>query len=179
MALGVALAATLWVASHESGDTVEAVKSSGASASSSRAPAPAKAKAEKVMGANEQHEAVRQKLTLAEDITAWKQRAPMGLKTDAELKGWGASLPPPPPPPPPVKQAVVQAPPPPQAPRFPHAWVGRFNDMAVISGTQRTWVLAEGQVIDGKWRVDQIQERQMQLTYLPFKQAQTVAMQTP
>jgi hypothetical protein len=67
----------------------------------------------------------------------------------------------------------------PKAPRFPHAWVGRFNDMVVVAGPQSTWVLAEGQVIEGQWRVDQIRDRQMQLTYLPFQQVQTVAMQTP
>jgi hypothetical protein len=57
--------------------------------------------------------------------------------------------------------------------------VGRFNDQAVISGTHSTWVLAPGQVFDGQWRVEQINGRNMQVTYLPLKQVQTVAMQSP
>jgi len=77
------------------------------------------------------------------------------------------------------------------APRFPHAWVGRFNDeaspgaasqpapataRAILAGPSSTWVVAVGDVIEGQWRVDQIQERQMRLTYLPLQQSQTVAM---
>ncbi len=171
LALALALGATLWVASHDGGDTVEAVKSSGASAS----PATGRAgQAERSAPAQ-----VARKLAvpapLALDIVAWKQREPIGLKPEAELRAWGASLPPPPP----VVAVAKVAPPPPQAPRFPHAWVGRFNDMAVVSGPQSTWVLAEGQVIDGQWRVEHIRDRQMQLIYLPLNQAQTVAMQTP
>ena len=68
------------------------------------------------------------------------------------------------------------------APPFPHAWVGRFNDpaqRAIVSGADSTWVVAVGDVIDGQWRIDQIQERQMSLTYLPLQQRQTVAMKAP
>ena len=180
IALIVALAATLWAGAHEGGDTVEPVKSSGASASPARS---AKGSAHegpsrRVAAVAAQPAASQVSLTLAQDIAAWKQRAPLGLKPDGELKAWGPSLPPPPVTKP-VAKTVDVAPPPPQAPRFPHQWVGRFNDMAVVSGPNRTWVLAAGQVIDGQWRIDHIQDRRMQLTYLPFQQAQTVAMQTP
>lgn len=187
IALVAALAATLWAASHDGGDTVEAVKSSGASASPGRKgegslptkPTSLVARSiAPVASVAARGGASQPALTLTQDIAAWKQREPIGLKTDGELKAWGASLPPPPA----VIQPVIKqvsAPPPPQAPRFPHAWVGRFNDMAVVAGPLSTWVVAEGQVIDGQWRIDQIQGQQMQLTYLPFKQAQTVAMQTP
>jgi hypothetical protein len=37
-------------------------------------------------------------------------------------------------------------------------------------------VAREGDVIEGQWRVDQIQERLIRLTYLPLQQSQTVAM---
>ena len=73
------------------------------------------------------------------------------------------------------------------APPFPHAWVGRFNDetsspsakavsRAVLVGAQATWVVRTGDVIEGQWRVDLIQDRSMRLTYLPLQQQQTVAM---
>ena len=81
------------------------------------------------------------------------------------------------------------------APRFPHAWVGRFNDesvaaaasgasgvaaqpvqRAILNGPETTWVVRAGDVIEGQWRVDRIQDRTMSLTYLPLKQQQTVVM---
>lgn len=66
------------------------------------------------------------------------------------------------------------------APPFPHAWVGRFNDdralRAVLTGAQSTWVVKAGDVIEGQWRVDEIQDRTMSLTYLPLKQQQTLVM---
>lgn len=179
--LAASLAATLWAATHEGGDTVEAVKSSGAAASPARSSSrhePQTRETRRVVMAEPATAASQSSLTLVQDIAAWKQRDPIGLKPDRDLKAWGPSLPPPPPPPPVVKAAQLE-PPAPQAPRFPHAWVGRFNDMAVVSGPQQTWVVAAGQVIDGQWRIDQIRDRHMQLTYLPFKQAQTVAMRTP
>lgn len=102
-----------------------------------------------------------------------------------------------PPAPPPMRQRVEEeAPPPlppPMAPRFPHAWVGRFNDdaplqaassasaplpvaRAVLTSPQSTWVVRVGDVIEGQWRIDRIQDRTMSLTYLPLQQQQTVVM---
>lgn len=106
---------------------------------------------------------------------------------------WASMQPPPPPPPKPMAAADLPPPPPPTAPRFPHAWVGRFNDdalpaaagvasaplpvnRAVISGPETTWVVRAGDVIEGQWRVDSIQERRMTLTYLPLNQQQTLGM---
>ena len=181
IALIVALAATLWAGAHEGGDTVEPVKSSGASASPARSAKGSghEGASHRVAAVSVQPAASRVSLTLAQDIAAWKQREPLGLKPESELKAWGPSLAPPPVIKPVTKVVDAAPPPPPQAPRFPHQWVGRFNDMAVVAGPNSTWVLAAGQVIDGQWRIDQIQDRRMQLTYLPFQQAQTVAMQTP
>lgn len=47
---------------------------------------------------------------------------------------------------------------------------------AVLAGPQNTWVVRAGDVIEGQWRVDRIQDRTMSLTYLPLKQQQTVVM---
>jgi len=96
----------------------------------------------------------------------------------ASPQAWDSVLPPPPP----VVKASVEAPPPPVAPPFPHQWLGRFNDetppvpRAVVSGPQSTWVVRAGDVIEGQWRVDRIQDRTMTLTYLPLQQVQTIAM---
>lgn len=47
---------------------------------------------------------------------------------------------------------------------------------AVLAGPVATWVVKEGDVIEGQWRVDRIQDRTMRLTYLPLQQSQTVSM---
>lgn len=134
---------------------------------------------------------------LTQGVTRWKARlAGQGQSPSSagDPSAWRSMQPPPPPrvvvadvPPPP--------PPPPMAPRFPHAWVGRFNDeavasaasgasspahqviaRAVLTGPQSTWVVRAGDVIEGQWRVDRIQDRTMSLTYLPLQQQQTVVM---
>lgn len=139
---------------------------------------------------------------LTQGVSRWLARWQTGLGLPASAKvtdaaAWRSMQPPPPPP-----QRVVADPGPPPAPTsppFPHAWVGRFNDepvamtasgvasgtsapasqavtRAVLAGPQNTWVVRVGDVIEGQWRVDRIQDRTMSLTYLPLKQQQTVVM---
>lgn len=127
---------------------------------------------------------------LVDRVRTWQARRaetealpPPRAMTAATPSAWSAALPPPPPPPPQQNNAADAAP---VAPPFPHQWVGRFDDeasgggkalrRAVISGPVSTWVAREGDVIEGQWRIDQIQERLMRLTYLPLQQSQTVAM---
>ncbi len=135
---------------------------------------------------------------LISGVNQWQSRLAQtddGHKlTKLDQQAWG-SMRPPPPPVPKVVYVEPPPPPPPMAPRFPHAWVGRFNDTAVASaasgasavadqpvqravlnGPQTTWVVRAGDVIEGQWRVDRIQDRTMSLTYLPLKQQQTVVM---
>jgi hypothetical protein len=45
-----------------------------------------------------------------------------------------------------------------------------------LSSAQATWVVKAGDVIEGQWRIDQIQDRQMRLTYLPLKQSLSISM---
>ncbi|MGC4061266.1 MAG: hypothetical protein QM749_10650 [Aquabacterium sp.] len=134
---------------------------------------------------------------LVSGVNQWQSRlvsSDDGQLAKPDLQAWHSMQPPPPPPPP--KVVVVEAPPPPpMAPRFPHAWVGRFNDeapaaaasgasgaaapptqRAVLAGNDSTWVVRAGDVIEGQWRVDRIQDRTMSLTYLPLMQQQTVVM---
>ncbi len=140
---------------------------------------------------------------LAEGVQAWRLRTteaqalpPARAMTQASPSAWASMAPPPPP------KVKAPPPPPPMAPRFPHEWIGRINDdtvvaktppasasqpalaapiqrpiqRAVLAGPVSTWVVAEGDVIDGQWRVDRIQDRTMTLTYLPLQLSQTVNM---
>jgi hypothetical protein len=119
---------------------------------------------------------------LVQGAQAWQARAesaaaaPTG--TGPQASAWSAVAPPAPPviQAPPPRETVVVAPPVPAAPRFPHAWVGRFNDGAVLSGADATWVVRAGDVIEGQWRVDRVDERRMSLTYLPLNLPQQVVM---
>lgn len=131
---------------------------------------------------------------LMASVVRWQSRVRTAPTASAPRdSAWEAARPPAPPPVRVVKEAPPP-PPPPMAPRFPHAWVGRFNDealpggaasgasapaavaRAVVTGPQTTWVVREGDVIEGQWRIDRIQDRTMSLTYLPLQQQQTVAM---
>jgi hypothetical protein len=137
---------------------------------------------------------------LMDGVQRWQQRGQGTARMDGRQKlvmAW-ASITPPAQPSPPRPRAQEEAPPPPSlmAPRFPHAWVGRFNDespapaqvvgasapamvgvaRAVLTSPQSTWVVRVGDVIEGQWRIDRIQDRTMSLTYLPLQQQQTVVM---
>jgi hypothetical protein len=101
-----------------------------------------------------------------------------GLMASTSASAWSAALPPPAPVirPPVPTDTVVVAPSAPTAPRFPHQWVGRFNQGAVLSGADATWVVQAGDVIEGQWRVDRVEEHRMSLTYLPLNLTQQVVM---
>ncbi len=73
----------------------------------------------------------------------------------------------------PAQAVEAQAP---VAPRFPHQWVGRFNDGAVLAGAERTWVAQAGDDIEGQWRVDRMDGVRLSLTYLPLNQSQQIVM---
>lgn len=114
-------------------------------------------------------------LALWAEAWAWRSaRSWPATAADARW-AWASQQPPPPPPPPPPPQEPA----PPMAPRFPYAWVGRFVDeapRAVIAGPTGTWVLRQGEVLEGQWRLGPIAERQLTVTYLPLGQDQTVAL---
>lgn len=116
-------------------------------------------------------------------VVRWQQRVASGPAPGKPPgNAWRAVVPPPPPPPP------ETAPAPPQAPPFPHRWIGRFEDTvnaasaprarqrAIVAGPVSTWVVSEGELIEGQWRVDRIEDRTLRLTYLPLMQTQTTTM---
>lgn len=81
---------------------------------------------------------------------------------------------PPPPPAPPL------APPPkPVAPPFPYTYMGGALDDGLhttfFNKGERVLTVKAGETIDGVYRVEQMSEKQMQLTYLPLGQAMTVS----
>jgi len=116
---------------------------------------------------------------LMQSVQAWQERQ-AAARTTLQLPAtaWAPAMPPAPPVlrAPPAATAMVVAPPAPTAPRFPHAWVGRFNDGAVVSGADATWVVHPGDVIEGQWRVERLDGRRMSLTYLPLNLPQQVVM---
>ena len=78
-----------------------------------------------------------------------------------------------PPPPPP-------APPKPTAPPFPYTYMGAMADAGVrtvfFNQGDRALAVKQGDTVDGRYRVDQMTDRQMRFTYLPLNQSMTVAI---
>ena len=73
----------------------------------------------------------------------------------------------------PPPAAVKPAPtPPPVAPPFPYPYLGGLTDDGVRTGFftkgERVLPLRAGDSVDGAWRVEQMTETQMTLTYLPL-----------
>lgn len=199
--LAAVLGATLWLSSQDEGDggadAVEVVTSRrpadaapaspGTRAPDATSPNATSSKATST-AAPASNPAAAVQASLQSGLGGWLARRteattlpPARPMTAATPSAWSAQLPPPPPAP---RRVAQEAPPPPMAPRFPHAWVGRFNDesasrplqRAVVSGPVSTWVVSAGDVIEGQWRVDRIQGHTMSLTYLPLQQSQIVSM---
>lgn len=184
IALLVALAATFWLQQTEvDADGADVVEVAERRATPASAASPGSSLTSRPAGGDvlaDQawlQDRVRAVRSIRAQAEALPPPSPM---TSAAPTAWAAALPPPPPAP--KAAANIQ----PLAPPFPHQWVGRFDDepvgghkalrRAVISGPVSTWVAREGDVIEGQWRIDQIQERLMRLTYLPLQQSQTVAL---
>ena len=87
---------------------------------------------------------------------------------------WRPPAPPAPPAPPPPK---------PKAPPFPYTYVGGMFDAdvrtAFFEKSDRVVALKAGDTVDGVFRVDQMTDKQMQLTYLPLEQRVTVPLGGP
>lgn len=88
--------------------------------------------------------------------------------------------PPPPPPPASMPAPTPVAAPAPVAPPFPYAYLGKLDDsqrlrVFLVRG-ERTYTVAEGDLIDGTYRVEAIGDTQMRLTYLPLNHVQTLAV---
>ncbi|CAM4127841.1 hypothetical protein [Roseateles saccharophilus] len=153
-ALGLSLAATLWVSRDDEADTAAVARPRHAI---SATPTPASAMADWPGPA-------------ASARADWPALDPQARAA------WGET-----PLAPPPAQAEA-APPPPSAPPFPYQFVGRMTDSrprAVLNNAQRSAVVAAGDVVDGQWRVDAIEAGGLRLTYLPLGLAQFVSFARP
>jgi len=142
--------------------------------------------------------------SLIDGVKAWQQRTGLGPLDAGAPLAWAGNAPPPPPPAPYVEPPPPPPPVAPPFPhrwvgRFidePSTVAGAASassavlaspaampssaaggvQRAVLAGTLATWVVKAGDVIEGQWRIDQIQDRQMRLTYLPLKQSLSISM---
>lgn len=87
----------------------------------------------------------------------------------------------PPPPPPPV---VAAPPPKPTAPPLPFAYMGSYDDaegpiVIMLVRNDRLYTVSEGDLIDGTYRVERIQNGAIEMTYLPLQEKQQLATGNP
>jgi hypothetical protein len=166
-AAALTLAAVRWA--DELTDIPEA--SAGAVAD----PTPQPAADSKARAAPEQAPALdlgklRRRPTTKPDSEAFGPRsfrpAPPKASKGAAASALAMAAPPPPPPPPP------------QAPPLPFAYVGRLvedRDTTVfLAQGERNLVVKPGEVIDNTYKLEEVGERTLVLTYLPLSQKQTL-----
>lgn len=81
------------------------------------------------------------------------------------------------------KNAPPSPPPAPQAPPLPFAYLGKLVEggrVAVfLTQGDRNHVVRAGDTLEGAWRVDDISEHTLSLTYLPLGQQRSLAVGTP
>ena len=118
------------------------------------------------------------------------QKLQRGPQSEPESDPFGTRdfRPPPPPKPkgsPITASAAVLAPPPPppQAPPLPFTYLGRLdeeqNTTVFLTAGDRNLVVKPGDLIDNTYKVEQVTESTVVLTYLPMNQRQTLAIGTP
>lgn len=80
------------------------------------------------------------------------------------------------PPPPPPSNEPPPEPPPPSAPPLPFTFIGKSLQDGVweiyLARGERTYLVRDGETIDGTYRVDAIRPPVLTLTYLPLEQRQ-------
>jgi hypothetical protein len=73
--------------------------------------------------------------------------------------------------------------PPPQAPPLPFAYIGRLSEdrdtTVFLAMGERNLVLKPGDVIDNTYKLEEINDSGVVLTYLPLSQRQTLPIGTP
>jgi hypothetical protein len=81
-----------------------------------------------------------------------------------------------------AQQTPAAAPAPPERPRppaFPYQWIGQLDEggdpRALLSGSHRSFGVRSGDVIDGRWRIEQVSGRNLQLTWVPTGERVDVA----
>jgi hypothetical protein len=79
-----------------------------------------------------------------------------------------------------AQEQVVAPPPAPVAPPLPFTFLGRMIDGEVrtvfLTRGERTLIAAEGETIEGDYRVERVAEHAVTFTFLPLKQQQTLTI---
>jgi hypothetical protein len=118
------------------------------------------------------------------------QKLQRGPQSEPESDPFGTRDFRPPPPPKPKESSITAAagvlpppPPPPQAPPLPFIYMGRLdeeqNTTVFLTAGDRNLVVKPGDLIDNTYKVEQVTESAVVLTYLPMNQRQTLAIGTP
>lgn len=168
-ALALTLLATWWAARSE--DEEESLAKPSAASQRNSRPAAAGPSAERDR-LNEAKPLEAEPATLS-----WTpvQRQAWAEVPERQFAAWA----PPPPPPPPKISAAPSTPPPPMAPPFPYQLIGRLVEgqqaQGLLASATRSLAVRAGDVIDGQWRVDQVNERGVNLTWLPAQLPQIIA----
>ncbi|MBL0726172.1 hypothetical protein [Piscinibacter sp. HJYY11] len=89
-----------------------------------------------------------------------------------EIVGWA---------PPAPKTAPLPPPPKPTAPQFPYPYMGGLSEDGVRTAFfmkgERVLPVKAGDVVDAAYRIDEMNDQQMTLTYLPLNETMTVALE--
>jgi hypothetical protein len=104
------------------------------------------------------------------------ERAPVKADTVRNLFERRSWLPPAPPPPPPAP-VVVKAP---EAPRLPFSYLGVIDGKAIarqvlLAKGDQLFIVKKSDVIEGQYRIDDITDKDVEMTYLPLQQRQSLA----
>jgi hypothetical protein len=171
-ALALTLAATLWLAVGDAADNNSAAQPV---AGNSRAPVLSSSGTNGGSSAKTQVEA---KADAAVPLDSAPVARPAWAQPPADEAQFAAWSPPPPPPAPPFVAPPPAPPAAPQAPPFPYQLIGRLVEgnqaQILLAGPNSTLAVRVGDVVDGQWRVDQINEGGLNLTWLPAKLNQTL-----
>ena len=110
-----------------------------------------------------------------------EQPARASIATEAAGDPFAATsfAPPPPPPPPPAPVVPPSPPPPPKAPPLPFAFVGLVEKgvgkpQAFLARGDALFIVAAGDVIEEKYRVESLSPASVVLTYLPLTERQVL-----
>ena len=153
-ALGISLAATAWVASHDEPEVAAPAPRRSVVASKAVTPQdwPGPASTERA---------------------AWPEADPQARRAWGEAPAPAATAAPTPP-----AAAEHEAHAADAAPPFPYELVGRMTDSrprAVLNGAQRSLVLGVGEIVDGQWRIEAIEPGGLRVTRLPDGPSQFIA----
>jgi hypothetical protein len=111
--------------------------------------------------------------------SAWSLREAIAVDPASDPFAAASFAPPPPPPPPPAPVVPPPPPPPPKAPPLPFSFVGLLEQgvarpQAFLARGDALFIVAAGDVIEDKYRVESLSPASIVLTYLPLSERQVL-----